>query len=129
MRFAGLGAGAVLAVCLGAVVLAMTGGPQAPFTQWAVPQAQAGSQSGHPAQDAAAQTRGPGARGDSTPNPAGAGGTRRPSPSTGTSPGSLSASPSAGPAAGPSQTPTNRAGRTPPGQTRSPNPRKSTGVP
>jgi hypothetical protein len=29
---------AAIAVCLVAVVVAMTGGPQAPFTQWAAPQ-------------------------------------------------------------------------------------------
>ena len=41
LRFAGIGSTAVLVAFLVAVVLAVTGGPQAPFTQWAVPQAPA----------------------------------------------------------------------------------------
>jgi len=52
MRFAGLGAAAVLAVCLGSVAVAMTGGPQAPFTQWAVPQVPASPSGGHNSQAA-----------------------------------------------------------------------------
>ena len=39
LRFAGIGSMAVLAAFLVATVMAVTGGPQAPFTQWAVPQA------------------------------------------------------------------------------------------
>src|SRR6266567_4869992 len=41
LRFAGFGSMAAIAACLVAVVMAMTGGPQAPFTQWAAPQAPA----------------------------------------------------------------------------------------
>ncbi|MBO0836848.1 MAG: hypothetical protein J2P28_15265 [Actinobacteria bacterium] len=33
----GIAAAVALAACLGAVVVAIAGGPQAPFTQWAVP--------------------------------------------------------------------------------------------
>ena len=38
LRVAGIGSTAVLVAFLVAVVMAVTGGPQAPFTQWAVPQ-------------------------------------------------------------------------------------------
>jgi eukaryotic-like serine/threonine-protein kinase len=41
LRFAGFGFMAAIAACLVAVVVAMTGGPQAPFTQWAGPPATA----------------------------------------------------------------------------------------
>jgi len=46
LRFAGIGSMAVLAAFLVAVVMAMTGGPQAPLTQWAVPQAPPGARHG-----------------------------------------------------------------------------------
>jgi hypothetical protein len=39
LRFAGIGSMAVLAAFLVATVMAVTGGPRAPLTQWAVPQA------------------------------------------------------------------------------------------
>src|SRR5215472_19087508 len=41
MRRAGLGVAAALGVCLLAVAVAMAGGPQAPFTHWAAPNAPA----------------------------------------------------------------------------------------
>ena len=41
MRRIGLVAAAALAICLGAVVVAMAGGPAAPFTDWAAPRAPA----------------------------------------------------------------------------------------
>lgn len=41
LRFAGIGSMAVLVAFLAAVAMAVTGGPQAPFTHWAVPQASA----------------------------------------------------------------------------------------
>jgi len=37
VRRVGLASAAVLVGCLGAVVVALAGGPQAPFTHWAVP--------------------------------------------------------------------------------------------
>ena len=39
MRRIGLVSAAALAICLGAVVVAMAGGPAAPFTDWAAPRA------------------------------------------------------------------------------------------
>ena len=50
MRVAGLAAAVLLVVCLGAVVIAMTGGPKAPFTQWAAPQSQAPAPAGNQGQ-------------------------------------------------------------------------------
>src|SRR5882757_2441442 len=41
MRRIGLVSAAALAICLGAVVVAMAGGPAAPFTDWAAPRAPA----------------------------------------------------------------------------------------
>jgi hypothetical protein len=111
LRMAGLGIAVVLAICLGAVVVAMTGGPQAPLTQWAAPRPPAGESSDHAAQQGTAHaTTASGAAGP-----------------VGTTPGERTV-PSA--SAGPSVTPatslpaTNSAGRTPPGQVKSPNPHK-----
>ncbi len=53
LRLAGLGVAALLATCLGAVVVALTGGPHAPFTRWAAPQVLAASPTGHAAPQAA----------------------------------------------------------------------------
>src|SRR6266436_3513112 len=39
MRRIGLVSAAALAICLGAVVVAVAGGPAAPFTDWAAPRA------------------------------------------------------------------------------------------
>ena len=123
LRYAGLAAAAVLAACLGAVVVATTGGPQAPFTQWAAQQLPAASASGHAsARPADRGTGGPlqdapvAAPGASAPVPSG------PSPSPGASP-SARPSPSANATA--SAVSVNPAGRTPQGHTKSPNPRKS----
>src|SRR5256885_12134883 len=41
MRRIGLVSAAALAICLGAVVVAMAGGPAAPFADWAAPRAPA----------------------------------------------------------------------------------------
>src|SRR5437867_13362085 len=41
MHRIGLVSAAALAICLGAVVVAMAGGPAAPFTDWAAPRAPA----------------------------------------------------------------------------------------
>src|SRR5205823_14858325 len=41
MRRIGLVSAAALAICLGAVVVAMAGGPAAPFTDWVAPRAPA----------------------------------------------------------------------------------------
>ncbi len=127
LRFAGLGVAVLLAVFLGAVAVAMTGGPQAPFTQWAAPQAPAGKPGGHAAQQGAGHptaTTGTGSVPGRAPGAAGGTGNTTPAKAA----PSPSAGPSVSPAASPSVSlaPTNPAGRTPPGQTKSPNPRKST---
>lgn len=133
LRFAGIGAGGVLACCLVAVVVAMTGGPQAPFTQWAVPAARsapatgsAGQQgSGHPTGSPGTGNAAPGV-GPGTGGGTGTSGTPTAGASVTPAPSGTSPSPTAGPSvtASPSgsATPTNRAGKTPPGQTKSPNP-------
>ena len=106
MRRAGLALAAALGVCLLAVVVAVAGGPQAPFTHWVAPKPAAGSSQG-----------------------AGTGAARQPARArTGTP--SPSAQVSARPRATPtpsvlSSAPTNPAGRTPSGQPKSPNPHKS----
>ncbi len=114
LRLAGLGVAVMLAICLGAVVVAMTGGPQAPLTQWAAPRPPAGTPSGHAAQQGAAHAAGsrgaPGAAGAVSTTPSAR---AVPSASAGTS-----ATPATSLAA------TNSAGRTPPGQVKSPNPHK-----
>ena len=127
LRYAGRAAVACLAACLGAVVVATTGGPQAPFTQWAVQPRPATSASGHvSAQPAGRATSGPSqnapaaASGASAPAPA------SPSPSLGASP---SARPSASATASTSAVAVNPAGKTPPGHTRSANPHSSASVP
>jgi hypothetical protein len=139
MRYAGLGVTGVLAVCLCAVVVAMTGGPQAPFTHWAVQRAApAGGASQHANGHSPKPGRSSVAPAPGTGNPASQG--SPPSPSAGSSP---SASTGASPTASPSATatrgttapasptspgPTNPAGKTPPGHTKSPNPHKSRSV-
>src|SRR5215470_8323612 len=67
LRRAGLGAVAVLVACLGAVVVALAGGPQAPFTRWADPRPAAPAVSGHVR--SGAHHRGHGAVGPSQPDP------------------------------------------------------------
>jgi hypothetical protein len=66
LRFAGIGSMAVLAVFVVAVVMAMTGGPQAPFTRWAGPQAPASGGKHGGDQALTRATSAPGASG--TPN-------------------------------------------------------------
>lgn len=98
MRRLGVLAASGLVVCLGAIVVAMAGGPKAPLTSWAAPHNQ---QSGTFHDGAGRDARAP-----------------RPSAQA-SAPGSAArGSKSASPA------PTNRAGRTPPGQTRPPNSHK-----
>jgi len=133
MRFAGLGAAAALAVCLGSVVMAMTGGPQAPFTQWAAQPAQASPSGGHNSQAAGHLPGGrSGAAGAQDPVAAGASGaetmpstggsqTARPAPSAGSSPSATQASG----VASQSSAPTNPAGKTPPGHIKSAHPHAS----
>lgn len=106
LRLAGLGVAVVLAICLGAVVVAMTGGPQAPLTQWAVPRP-----NGHAAQQGAAHAT----ASNGAPSAAEPVSTTRAIPAA-----------SAGPSVTPSTSlpATNSAGRTPPGQVKSPNPHK-----
>jgi hypothetical protein len=138
LRYAGRAAVACLAACLGAVVVAMTGGPQAPFTQWAVQPGPAISATDHasaqPAGRAAGRASG-GSSGRAASGPAqnvqaaapgaSAPATASPSPSQGASP---SAQPSASATASSSAVPVNPAGKTPPGHTKSANPRSSASV-
>jgi hypothetical protein len=134
LRFAGLGAAAVLAVCLGFVAVAMTGGPQAPFTQWAAPQVPASPPGGQNSQAAGHSPGGrpgaaPGSAGAQDPvaagatGPAGAGTTpsrtASPSPSAGSLPSATATASTVSPA------PTNPAGKTPPGHTKSAHPHAS----
>src|SRR5215469_2818511 len=67
LRRASVGAVAVLVTCLGAVVVALAGGPQAPFTHWADPRPAAPALSSHAR--SGAHHRGRGAVGPSQPNP------------------------------------------------------------
>lgn len=144
LRYVGLGAAVVLAVCLGAVVVAMTGGPQAPFTHWAVQQSPA-ARTGNASQQAAGrspdrgQAGNPGSAGQAggQNQTGGAPGSAAPSASGSPSPGaspSHTAIPTATPTATASATTsaspasTNPAGRTPPGHNKSPSPHKSANV-
>jgi hypothetical protein len=131
MRRVGLGSAAALVVCLGAVVVAVAGGPQAPFTDWAAPHARAAAVPGSGRSGAA--DRGGSNAGPSQPG-AQPGRVLSPLPSARSSPrpgGSAAPSSPAVPssssfAAAPSSpVPANPAGRTPPGSTRSPNPHTS----
>src|SRR5689334_13575403 len=58
MRRIGLVSVAALAICLGAVVVAMAGGPAAPFTNWAAPRAPAAATHGAPVRVPARGTAG-----------------------------------------------------------------------
>src|SRR5215472_1479983 len=113
LRRTGMGAVAVLVACLGAVVVALAGGPQAPFTHWAAPRPGAPALPGHARSGAHHHSRGTGQP--------------QPDPQAGALP---SATPSARPRPSPrpsasSPVPTNPAGHTPPGRSKSPGPRKS----
>jgi hypothetical protein len=133
LRVAGIAASAALAVCLGAVGVALSGGPRAPFTQWAAPHPVGGAR--HGAQQGSASPAGqrtPAARG-TTAATIGAGQTAIAPSTGGRVPAASASSPSAGAVAVPSASasaspvPVNRSGRTPPGhtQTKSPNPHSS----
>src|SRR5215469_16771330 len=122
LRRAGIGAAAVLVTCLGAVVVALAGGPQAPFTHWADPRP-APALPGHGRSGAHHQSRGVG---PSQPDPQ-AGPVPSASPSaSGSAKPSPRPRPSASPSSSSSPVPTNPAGHTPPGQSKSPNPHRST---
>jgi hypothetical protein len=117
LRLLGAAAGLIIAVSLALITVGLAGGPQAPFISWAHPHRGAGPSSGpHP---------GPGQVSPSAPSAAIP---VQPSPSADPQP---SPSPSASSAPTPSESPTatpaptNPAGKTPPGQTNSPNPHKS----
>jgi len=127
MRRIGGVSAAALAICLGAVVVAMAGGPEAPFTEWAAPRAPAAAVHN----DRTAQGNDPN-RNAMSPSPPGQQPGRTLSPSLS---GRPTPTPSAGPTPRPSTsgtprasgspglpTPTNPAGRTPPGHSKSPNP-------
>ena len=124
MRRIGVVSAAALAICLGAVVVAMAGGPAAPFTNWAAPRPPAG------ATHAGVPVRVP-ARGTTSVSPPGPRPELAPAPSVsaGSPPsasGSVTPRPTASGTATASGTsspvPTNPAGRTPPGHTKSPHP-------
>ena len=124
MRRIGLVSAAALAICLGAVMVAMAGGPAAPFTNWAAPRAPAAAT--HDGTPVRAPARGTTSVSPSAPAP---GPTPVPSVSAGSAPpasGSATARPTASGTAAASGTsspvPTNPAGRTPPGHTKSPGP-------
>ena len=124
MRRIGLLAAAALAICLGAVMMAMAGGPAAPFTNWAAPHPPAAAT--HDATPIRAPAHGPtGAAPSSQP----AWLAPVPSVSAGSAPpasGSATPRPTASGTAAASSTsspvPTNPAGRTPPGHTKSARP-------
>jgi len=82
MQRVGLGLAAVLVVCLGAVMVALAGGPQAPFAGWAAPHALAAAVPSY----GRSQTpdRGGGSGGPSQPGARG-GPALSPSPSAGAS--------------------------------------------
>jgi hypothetical protein len=120
---------AALAICLGAVVVAMAGGPAAPFTDWVAPRAPVA------APHNGGTTRAPaGGTTSLPPSSLRPGFAVSPSPSAGSAaPPSGSATPK--PAASdtavggtPSPAPTNPAGRTPPGHTKSPRPGSADGL-
>jgi hypothetical protein len=124
MRRIGLVSAAALAICLGAVVVAMAGGPAAPFTNWAAPRAPAAAT--HDGAPVRVPARGTAGTSPSSPRP---GLPPVPSASAGSAPpasGSVTAQPTASGTAAASATsppvPTNPAGRTPPGHTKSPRP-------
>lgn len=148
LRSVGLGSAGALALCLGAVVVAMAGGPQAPFTNWAAPLSQASGAAsqvptgGH-ARSGSHGSSLDGARNGITPSPAAAPApvagragsssgspTSSGRPSSSSSPSGSGTPSSSGAPSGsgtPSPAPTNPAGHTPPGAMKSPNPHKTHG--
>jgi len=128
MRRIGLVSAAALAICLGAVVVAMAGGPAAPFTDWAAPRAPAAAP--HNGGTTRAPARGTASLPPSSPRP---GLALSPSASAGSAPppsGSAAPRPTTSDTAvggTSSPVPTNPAGRTPPGHTKSPRPGSSHG--
>jgi hypothetical protein len=129
MRRIGLVSAVALAICLGAVVVAMAGGPAAPFTDWAAPRAPVAAP--HKGGTTRAPARGTTSLPPSSPRP---GPALSPSPSAGSAPppsGSAKPRPTASDTAvGGTSSPvrTNPAGRTPPGHTKSPRPGSSHGL-
>jgi hypothetical protein len=121
MRRIGLVAAAALAICLGAVVVAMAGGPAAPFTNWAAPRVPAAAT--HDGASVRARARGTTSVSPSSPRPQLA---PVPSASAGSAPPTVTPRPTASGTAAASGTlspvPTNPAGRTPPGHAKSPRP-------
>jgi len=116
LRVLGAAAGLIIVVALALITVGLAGGPQAPFISWAHPHRGGGPAAGkHPGQASppAAVPAQPSPSADPQPSPSAS---PSPLPSQRTSP---SESPTATPA------PTNPAGKTPPGRTKSPNPHKS----
>jgi hypothetical protein len=128
MRRIGSVSAVALAICLGAIGLATAGGPQAPFTQWAAPHAPAAVRN-----DVTARGTAPG-RGVASPTLPGPqrGSALPPSPTPTAAPSGSPTTPqpttsSMVTAGGSATSPaTNPAGRTPPGQTKSPHPGNGT---
>src|SRR6266566_4726809 len=129
MRRIGLVSAAALAICLGALVVAMAGGPAAPFADWAAPRAPAAAP--HNGGTTRAPARGTTSLPPSSPR---LGLTVSPSPSAGSAPlpsGSATTRPTTSDTAAggtSSPVPTNPVGRTPPGHTKSPRPGSSHGL-
>src|SRR5256885_2855180 len=70
MRRIGLVSAAALAICLGAMVVAMAGGPAAPFAEWAAPRAPAATaHHGDAARAPAHSTTSPSPSGPAPPSP------------------------------------------------------------
>jgi len=115
MRRLGLGLAAALAACLGVIAVAVAGGPQAPFTHWAAPPPRATASNhdlGHRVISRSPPVPLPGVGPSPHPTP-GRSSSARPRP------GGLASSP----------VPTNPAGRTPPGRSRTPHPHQSSHAP
>jgi len=129
MRRLGIGSGAALVICLGAVMVALAGGPQAPFTHWAAPPSAA---------DQAANARaghdrsGTGSGANTSPTSSGrsgsSGSAATPSRSASSPHPSPSPTKSASPTPSASPSPPSSA-HTPPGHTKSPNPHRSSHTP
>jgi hypothetical protein len=115
LRVLGAAAGLIIVIALALVTVGLAGGPQAPFISWAHPhRGAAPTASKHPGQ---VSPSAPPAVVPAQPSPSA---DPQPSPSASPSP---SPSPSESPTTSPA--PTNPAGKTPPGQTKSPNPHRS----
>ncbi|HEX3195061.1 MAG TPA: hypothetical protein VHS30_35290 [Streptosporangiaceae bacterium] len=126
MRRIGFVSAAALAICLGAMVMAMAGGPTAPFAEWAAPRAPAATaHDGSADRDPAHSTASPSPSGPPPPSPSAR---SAPAPSGNATPRATASDTAAASSNSGSPLPTNPAGRTPPGHTKSPHPRTPHGL-